>query len=77
LGFLRRGEKKSPEIQTGPLFTWSRSYAPFGHYMGLYKASLNGSFMENFMTLNIINFVDMTRKENDGVSWDVRRVLSP
>jgi len=29
------------------------------------------------MELNIINFADMIRRENDGVSWDVRRVSSP
>jgi len=29
------------------------------------------------MTLNIIDFTDMTRREKDGVSWDVRRVSSP
>jgi len=33
--------------------------------------------MENFMTLNIINFADVARREKDGVSWDVRRVSSP
>ena len=35
------------------------------------------SFMEGFMALNITNFADMTRIENDEVSWDARRVLSP
>jgi len=34
-------------------------------------------FIESFMTLNIINFADMARREKDGVSWDVRRVSSP
>jgi hypothetical protein len=29
------------------------------------------------MTLNIINFADMVRREKDEVSWDVRRVSSP
>jgi hypothetical protein len=29
------------------------------------------------MTLNIINFTDMARKEKNEVSWDVRRVSSP
>jgi hypothetical protein len=33
--------------------------------------------MEGFIALNIINFADMARKENDGVAWDVRRVSSP
>jgi hypothetical protein len=33
--------------------------------------------MESFMTLNTVNFADMTRREKDGVSWDVRRVSSP
>ena len=46
-------------------------------YMMGYKASLNGSFMESFMILNNITFADMERRENDGVSWDVRRVSSP
>ena len=32
------------------------------------KASLNGEFMESFMTLNIINFAPMTRREKDVVS---------
>ena len=34
-------------------------------------------FHEGFIALNIINFADMARREKDGVSWDVRRVLSP
>ena len=34
--------------------------------------SLNGSFMEGFMALNIINFAVVGRKEKHGVSWDVR-----
>ena len=39
-----------------------------GSFLPLYtKASLNGGFIENFMTLNIINFIDMTRKENGRV----------
>ena len=42
-----------------------------------YEASLSGGFMESFMTLNIINFADMARREKDGVPWDVRRVSSP
>ena len=33
--------------------------------------------MESFMTLNTINFADMTKREKDVVSWDVRRVSSP
>ena len=41
------------------------------------KASLNRGFMKNFMTLNIINFADKTRREKDGVSWDVRKISSP
>ena len=40
------------------------------------KASLSGGFMESFMTLNIIKFADVARRENDGVSWDVRKVSS-
>ena len=32
------------------------------------KASLNESFMEDFMTLNIINFANMVRREKDVVS---------
>ena len=32
------------------------------------KVSLNEGFMESFMTLNIINFADVARKEKDGVS---------
>ena len=32
------------------------------------KASLNGVFMEGFIILNIINFVDMARREKDRVS---------
>jgi len=33
--------------------------------------------MKGFITLNIINFADMARREKDGVSWDMRRVSSP
>jgi len=33
--------------------------------------------MESFMTLNTTTFADMARRENDGVSWDVRIVSSP
>jgi len=33
--------------------------------------------MEGFMTLNTITFIDMTMREKDEVSWDVRRVSSP
>ena len=42
-----------------------------------HKTSFNGGFMESFMTLNIINFTDMARRDKDRVSWDVRGVLSP
>ena len=41
-----------------------------------FRPVLNGGFMESFMTLNIINFVDVTKIEKNGVSWDVRRVSS-
>ena len=41
------------------------------------KASLNGSFMEDFVALNIISFADMAKRKNDRVLWDVRRVSSP
>ena len=41
------------------------------------KASISGGFIESFMALNIINFADVTRREKDRVSWDVRRVSSP
>ena len=34
-------------------------------------------FMESFMVLNIINYVDMVRRENDRVSCNVRKVSSP
>ena len=34
------------------------------------------SFMESFMTLNIINFTNMAKRENNRVSWDVKRVSS-
>ena len=30
--------------------------------------SLNGDFMESFVPLNIINFANMVRKENDRIS---------
>jgi len=30
--------------------------------------------MESFITLNIINFADVARREKDGVSWDVSRI---
>jgi hypothetical protein len=32
--------------------------------------------MENFMTLNIINFADMAKRDKDMVSRDVRRISS-
>jgi len=32
--------------------------------------------MVDFMSLNIINFADMARREKNGVLWDVRRVSS-
>ena len=41
------------------------------------KVSLSGGFMESFMTLNIINFADVTKRENDGVLWNMSRVSSP
>ena len=42
------------------------------------KAGLNGDFIENFMILNTINFVDdMTKREKNEVSWDARKVSSP
>ena len=31
---------------------------------------------EGFIALNIINFAGMTRRENDEVLWDVRRISS-
>jgi len=31
----------------------------------------------SYHALNIINFTNMTRREKNGVSWDVRRVSSP
>ena len=34
-------------------------------------------FHVKFMVLNIINFADIARRENDRVSWDVKRVSSP
>jgi len=37
------------------------------------KASLS----EYFMTFNTIAFVDMARREKNGVTWDVRRISSP
>jgi len=38
---------------------------------------VSGDFIKGFIILNTINFADMTRREKDGVSWDVRRVSSP
>jgi len=35
------------------------------------------SFMESFIILNSITFVDMERREKAKISWDVRRVSSP
>ena len=51
--------------------------AGFAFQFSIAKASLNGSFMESFMTLNIINFADVARREKIRVSWDVGRVSSP
>jgi len=31
--------------------------------------------MEGFIILNIINFVDMVKREKNRVLWDVRRIL--
>jgi len=39
-------------------------------------ASFSGSFMKSFMTLNIINFANVVRREKDRVLWNVRRVSS-
>jgi len=33
-----------------------------------HKTSLN----QSFMTLNVINFADKARRENDKISWNVR-----
>ena len=33
-----------------------------------FKTSLNGSFMEDFMTLNTTTFADMTKREKNEVS---------
>ena len=40
-------------------------------------ASLSGGFRESFIILNIINFAVVVRRENDEISWDMRRVLLP
>ena len=32
------------------------------------KVSFNGSFMEDFMTLNTIIFADITKRDNDEIS---------
>ena len=40
------------------------------------KASRREDFMESFIILNIINFVDVTKRKN-GVSWDVKGISSP
>ena len=47
---------------------------PSGLFVSL--ASLNESFMESLMTLNIITFTDMTRREEDGVSCHSYLVFS-
>lgn len=41
-----------------------------------FQISLNESFMNDFIVLNIINFADIARKKKEGVSCDVRRVSS-
>ena len=38
--------------------------------------SVHTSFNGDFMTLYIVNFVDMTMREKVGVLWDVRKVPS-
>ena len=38
------------------------------------KDSLNGSFMEDFITLNTITFADMVRREKIRISWDVTQL---
>ena len=40
------------------------------------KANLNENFMEDFMVLNIIIFVDMTKRKKDRVSWNTKRISS-
>ena len=39
-------------------------------------ASLNRSFIEDFIILNTITFTDMTKRDNNEILWDVRRVSS-
>ena len=34
-----------------------------------YVGVAHESFMESFMTLNIINFTNMAKRENNRVSW--------
>ena len=54
----------------------NQSQFPRVTFPGHDESSLSGGFMESFITLNIINFADVVRREKDIVSWDVRRVSS-
>ena len=40
--------------------------------LGQFQSEFHGEFYN----INIINFADMTRRENDGVSWDVKKISS-
>ena len=47
---------------------YSKSKTSFNEVLFIqYKSSLNGCFMDGFMALNIINFVNMTMREKDEV----------
>ena len=50
---------------SNPLTMREKYFSEVMHNRG--KASLNGSFMEGFKTLNTIIFADMEKKENDEV----------
>jgi len=38
--------------------------------------SFNGDFIESFIALNIINFVDMPRREKYRVSWNEKSFIT-
>ena len=74
--------KYSKNLNINTVFSFFRgALGPPNQYtaspLSMGYASLSGGFMESFMTLNIINFADVARREKIGISWDVGRVSSP
>jgi len=56
------------------VFFSSCKLAPATISVGTDLVRLSDCFMEGFIILNTINFADTTNRENNGVSWNVRRL---